>query len=112
MERFYNERGFGDRGHTDMYGFERGDKGWRGRRLARGLRGGEVEEGTVTRQIETVTSRIPSGTFLSLAFGAIGISAFLQAMGRKDDAQFVGEWVPTILILGLYNKLVKLEGLH
>jgi hypothetical protein len=31
-------------------------------------------------------------------------------MGRKHDAQFVGHWVPTNLILGLYNKLVKQHG--
>ncbi len=30
--------------------------------------------------------------------------------GRDKDAEFIGQWVPTILILGLYNKLVKLQG--
>jgi len=30
--------------------------------------------------------------------------------GRKNLANFVGQWVPTILIVGLYNKLVKVEG--
>jgi hypothetical protein len=29
---------------------------------------------------------------------------------RKDTGSFVGMWVPTILLLGIYNKLVKLEG--
>jgi len=31
-------------------------------------------------------------------------------MGRDRDAQFVGQWAPTFLILGLYNKVVKLLG--
>jgi len=70
----------------------------------------ESGEGEVTKQIETVTAKIPSGTFLSAALGSIGISAILHAVGRKADANFVAQWVPTILILGLYNKLVKLEG--
>jgi hypothetical protein len=67
-------------------------------------------EGTVTKSIESVTSKVPSATFLSAAFASIGVSAALHLMGRKEDAQFVGQWVPTILIMGLYNKLVKLEG--
>jgi hypothetical protein len=28
-------------------------------------------------------------------------------LDRKTWANFVGQWVPTILILGIYNKLVK-----
>jgi hypothetical protein len=31
-------------------------------------------------------------------------------MGEDKTANFVGQWAPTFLILGLYNKLVKLEG--
>jgi hypothetical protein len=72
----------------------------------------EHEEGEITRAIEHYTSMVPSGTYLSLAIGCIGASAILQLMGRKHDAQFVGHWVPTILILGLYNKLVKQHGSH
>ena len=70
----------------------------------------EHREGTVTKAIEHYTSQVPSGVYLSLAVGSIGLSALLRLAGRKDDAQFVGHWVPTILLLGLYNKLVKVEG--
>lgn len=31
-------------------------------------------------------------------------------MGDEKKAVFVGEWAPTFLILGLYNKRVKVEG--
>jgi hypothetical protein len=31
-------------------------------------------------------------------------------MGRDTDALFVGQWAPTILIMGTYNKLVKQLG--
>ena len=64
----------------------------------------------MTKAIEHYTSQVPSGTYLSLAVGSIGVSALLKLTGRNRDAQFVGHWVPTILILGLYNKLVKLHG--
>ena len=75
-----------------------------------GVSPGEYQEGTITKAIESYTSAIPSGTYLGLAIGSIGLSALLKLAGRDKDAQFVGHWVPTILILGLYNKLVKLEG--
>ena len=70
----------------------------------------EQHEGEITKRIEEYTTAIPSGAFLSLAVGSIGLSALLHLAGRKQDAQFVGQWVPTILLLGLYNKIVKLEG--
>ena len=76
----------------------------------RAVQPGEQGEGFVTKEIERFTSQVPSGTYLSLAIGSIGLSLALQLTGRKHAAQFVGQWVPTILILGLYNKLVKLEG--
>ena len=58
----------------------------------------------------TTKSQVPSGTYLSLAVGSIGLSLALRLMGQKHAATFVGQWVPTILILGLYNKVVKVEG--
>ncbi len=70
----------------------------------------EHEEGTITKTIEHYTSQVPSGVYLSLAIGSIGLAAMLRLAGRKDDSQFVGHWVPTILMLGLYNKFVKLHG--
>jgi hypothetical protein len=75
-----------------------------------GVRPGEHEEGVVTKQIEQFTSQVPSGLYLGLAIGSIGLSALLYARGRKADASFVGLWAPTILLLGHYNKIVKLLG--
>jgi len=71
---------------------------------------GQNEEGSITKRIENLTTRVSSGTFLSLAAASTVLSAVLQGMGQKRNAQFVGQWVPTILILGLYNKIVKLQG--
>lgn len=68
------------------------------------------EEGSYTKAIEQRTERIPSGVFLAAGLGAIAGSLALKAIGRDKSANFVGQWVPTVLILGLYNKVVKLHG--
>ncbi len=70
----------------------------------------EHTEGPVARAIEQQTARLPSDTFLWMAGGSIAASLTLKLMGRDKDALFVGQWAPTFLILGLYNKLVKLAG--
>jgi hypothetical protein len=70
----------------------------------------EHEEGTVARAIEQQTAKLPSDVFLWLAVGSIAASATLKMMGRDKDAIFVGQWPPTFLILGLYNKIVKVIG--
>ncbi|WP_224364899.1 hypothetical protein [Hyalangium versicolor] len=64
-------------------------------------------EDVATSSIEQVTKRVPSVGFLGLAIGAIGLSAALMVLNKKTWANFVGQWAPTILILGTYNKLVK-----
>ncbi len=70
----------------------------------------EHREGTIARTIEQQTAKLPSDTFLWTALGSIALSLTLQIMGEEKKANFVGHWAPTILILGLYNKLVKLQG--
>lgn len=67
-------------------------------------------EGALAKSIERQTSKLPSDSFLWLALGSIGLSATLQFLGRKQESNFVGQWAPTLLILGVYNKLVKLAG--
>ncbi len=70
----------------------------------------EHREGMVARAIEEQTAKLPSDTFLWLAGGSIAASLALKLSGRDRDAEFVGQWAPTFLILGLYNKLVKVAG--
>src|SRR6516164_9603046 len=70
----------------------------------------EHSEGVVARTIEQQTAKLPSDVFLWAAFASIGGSLFLQMSGKKDESLFVGQWAPTFLILGLYNKLVKIAG--
>ena len=70
----------------------------------------EHSEGAVARAIEQQTAKLPSDTFLWLAGASIATSLTMKLMGRDKDALFVGQWAPTFLILGLYNKLVKVAG--
>ena len=70
----------------------------------------ERREGPVARGIEKQTSRIPSDFFLWSGVGAIAASAILMFTGRKQIANFVGQWVPTFLLFGIYNKIVKVAG--
>ncbi|HYZ86625.1 MAG TPA: hypothetical protein VE621_19580 [Bryobacteraceae bacterium] len=70
----------------------------------------EHREGSIARSIEQHTAKLPSDAFLWAAFGAIGLSLALELSGQEKKANFVGHWAPTFLILGLYNKLVKLQG--
>jgi hypothetical protein len=70
----------------------------------------EHSEGGLARPIEEYTARLPSDTFLWLAGGSIIGSLTLKMMGKDHDALFVGQWAPTFLILGLYNKIVKVAG--
>lgn len=70
----------------------------------------EHREGPIARTIEQQTAKLPSDTFLWVALGSIGASLVLKLMEKDEMANFVGQWAPTILILGLYNKLVKLQG--
>ena len=67
-------------------------------------------EGPVARQIEEQTAKLPSDTFLWAAGASIAASAALQLIGNRQASVFVGQWAPTLLILGLYNKLVKQLG--
>ena len=67
-------------------------------------------EGQVAKAIEEQTAKLPSDAFLWMAIGSITVSATMQMMGNKHGSLFVGQWAPTFLILGLYNKLVKQLG--
>lgn len=67
----------------------------------------EHAEGSITRLIEQQTAKIPSDAFLIIALTAMGTSLVLQALGRTDASRFVGMWAPTLLTMGVYNKLVK-----
>lgn len=57
--------------------------------------------------IEDSVKQLPSDTFMWLAGASIATSLTLKLMGRERDALFVGQWAPTFVALGIYNKLAK-----
>ena len=83
---------------------------------------GEYREGKVAKTIEKQTSKLSSDLFMWGAFGAMAASlitqftqpkrmTFLNLPSRSGQvALFIGQWVPTMLLFGLYNKIVKVAG--
>jgi hypothetical protein len=67
-------------------------------------------EGKVATAIEEQTAKLPSDIFLWAALGSMAASLTLKIMAKKHTALFVGQWAAPFLLLGIYNKLVKLEG--
>lgn len=67
-------------------------------------------EGTLSRSIEQQTAKIPSDVFLWGALAVTAVAIVCEVTDRKEKANFFGHWVPAILTLGVYNKLVKLRG--
>ena len=70
------------------------------------------KEGRIAKAIENETAKIPSDIFLWAAFASMAASLTLKLMKKKKshDALFIGQWAAPFLILGLYNKVVKLQG--
>jgi len=70
-------------------------------------------EGSVARKLESATAQLPSDVWLWASVGSMALSLGLQLSGNKKTknvSNFIGQWAPTLLILGLYNKLVKVAG--
>lgn len=78
--------------------------------MVQGMVQTDRREGPVARGIEKQTSKIPSDWFLWGAAGAIATSLALQSMNSRHRSLFVAQWVPTLLLLGVYNKIVKVAG--
>ena len=67
-------------------------------------------EGELARKIEYHTAKLPSDTFFWAAIASMGVSLALQMSGNKSASTFVGQWAAPLLLLGVYNKLVKVAG--
>ena len=75
-----------------------------------GRKNPQHNEGPVASAIEEQTAKLPSDFFLWLGIGSMVLSAGFQIAGKKKVSNFIGHWPVNFLVLGLYNKLVKLEG--
>ena len=69
-----------------------------------------LREDEFTKTIERYTAAIPSSTYLGIGVAAMAISLAAQLAGGGKWGNFIAQWVPTWLIIGLYNKVVKQEG--
>jgi len=56
--------------------------------------------GTIREQLR----QIPEDSFIVGAAASVALSLFLRSLRRHHDAHFVGQWAPTLLLLGLYAK--------
>ena len=87
-------------------------------------REGHYREGRVARLIEQQTAKVPSDVFLWAAGASIIGSLVFQVMGARRRtflgsllgihtatpmANFIGMWTPTLLLLGVYNKMTKMK---
>jgi hypothetical protein len=70
----------------------------------------EPKEGRMTKAAESQTRKVPSMAYLSAAVGSMAVSAALQVAGKEKLSLFIGQWAPSLLVIGLYNKLVKVAG--
>jgi hypothetical protein len=71
---------------------------------------GEPREDELTKTIEKYTAAIPSSVYLAVGVSAAVLALGAQLAGGGKWGNFIAQWVPTWLIIGLYNKVVKLEG--
>ena len=62
-------------------------------------------EDEFTKTVEEYTSAIPSSAYLGVALGAMALSLFFQATGQGKWGNFIAQWVPTWLIIGLYKQV-------
>lgn len=78
--------------------------------FAQGRQGNDHSEGPIARNIEKRTAKLPSDLFLWAGVASIGASLIFMLSGKKQVANFIGQWVPTLLLFGVYNKVVKVAG--
>lgn len=67
-------------------------------------------EGQTAKAIESQTSKLPSDLFLWAGLGCLGVSVITGMFGLRGVSRVIGQFASPILIMGLYNKLVKVEG--
>lgn len=70
----------------------------------------EHAEGDLARLIEQQAAKVPSHWFLFAALGAMAASLGCELANRQRASRFIGMWPTPLLVLGIYNKLVKTLG--
>lgn len=70
----------------------------------------EHAEGAIARLIEQQAAKVPSHWFLFAAIGAMVASLGCEIADQRRASRFIGMWPTPLLVLGIYNKLVKTLG--
>lgn len=74
------------------------------------VRRGDIREDQVTSYLEQRTAQAPSSSWLGAAVCSMAASLLLKVSGKNHAALFVGQWAAPFLLIGIYNKMVKLHG--
>jgi hypothetical protein len=67
----------------------------------------------IVHAIEERTSQIPPMGFMGLAVGSMVLAAAIEVFSKKKEyGNFIGLWAPSFLMMGIYNRLLRLESLE
>jgi hypothetical protein len=70
----------------------------------------EHGESSFTRMVEHQAAKVSSDVFLVASLAAMGVSIAMELTGRDRASRFTGMWAGPLLVMGVYNKLVKVLG--
>ncbi|MDD4974358.1 MAG: hypothetical protein PHY93_08390 [Bacteriovorax sp.] len=80
--------------------------------LTKSGRNKSMSEAKVTKSIAKKSENIPVSVFLAMAAGAAALSIGLAMNRKRSWAIVVGQWIPSILLLGIYNKVANTQTLE
>ena len=62
------------------------------------------------RIVENQVRRVPPSLLVGLALGSMALSAVFAVAGKLKVANFIGQWVPSLLILATFDRLMQGES--
>jgi len=69
---------------------------------------GRYKSSSQISQKDSKETSFPVSFFLAMAGGAIALSlTFALSRKKRSWASFIGQWAPTILMLGIYDKIIS-----
>lgn len=62
------------------------------------------------RMVENQVRRVPPSLLVGMALGSMALSAAFAVAGKLKVANFIGQWVPSLLILATFDRLMQGES--
>lgn len=88
------------------------EQAWQAREEAvEGMQKATEQSKSIMSQVMS-TENIPSSVLTGLAGGSLIASLVLYILRKKEDAVFVGHWVPSLLLMSLFAKYIGKELLE